>query len=294
VLRISLLRVAWVTLPLTAGPAASAALQGWADAPRVAAEVLLWLAWAGGLLATLAPRPATLTALRVIAPCFVLAAVLAAVDGAPSTVATVGALAATLLCAVLASGHDIAIAAANAMAYGDEQRFPLRVPPALYAGLLPGARLLVAAGVVAPVLLLADEQWIAGLAALMIGAPIAFFLSRSLHTLSRRWAVLVPAGFVVVDPFTLADPVLFLRERLRTVTPFGTDPAPDGFLDLRLGASAGSIAVGFDEPAELFTASRARRGGETVEATGLVVAAVRRDELLAAATARRLPVRAGT
>ena len=56
---------------------------------------------------------------------------------------------ATLVCSVLASGHDIASAAANALAYGDEQRFPFRVPPALFLGPLPIARLLVAAGVVA-------------------------------------------------------------------------------------------------------------------------------------------------
>src|SRR5262249_21846285 len=136
-----LLRVAWVTLPLTAGPAASATIASWSDAPRVAAAVLLWLAWAAGLLAPLAPRPPTLTALRVIAPTFVVTALLAAVDGSASTVAIVGALVATTVCSALASGHDIASAAANALAYGDEQRFPLRVPPALFLGPLPLARL---------------------------------------------------------------------------------------------------------------------------------------------------------
>ena len=60
-----------------------------------------------------------------------------------STVAIVGALLATVVCRALASGHDIASAAANALAYGDEQRFPLRVPPALFLGPLPLARLLV-------------------------------------------------------------------------------------------------------------------------------------------------------
>ena len=63
-LPIWLLRVAWVTLPLTAGPAASAAMRDWSDATRVVAEVLLWLAWGTGLLATLAARPDTLTASR--------------------------------------------------------------------------------------------------------------------------------------------------------------------------------------------------------------------------------------
>jgi hypothetical protein len=274
-----LLRVAWVTLPLTAGPAASAALDSWADAPRVAAATLLWLAWAAGLLATLAPRPQTLTALRVIAPAFVIAAILAAIDGSGSTLAIVGA-------------HDIASAAANALAYGDEQRFPLRVPPALFLGPLPVARLLVAAGVVAPVLLLADGDIVLGIVALVVGAALVYLLSRSLSSLSGRWAVLVPAGFVVVDPLTLADPVLFLREHVRHLAPEPATAAPPGVLDLRLGASAGSVSVRFDEEVELVRAARGRHGGATVETDEIRVAVARRDEMLTLAAGRRLPVRA--
>ena len=238
-----LLRVAWVTLPVTAGPGASASLASWSDGPRVAGAVLLWVAWAVGLLATLAPRPIMLTALRVIAPAFLIGAVLVAIDGEASTIATVGALVATLVCALLASGHDIASAAANAIVYGDEQRYPLRVPPALFLGPLPGARLLVMAGVVAPVLLLADGRVVLGVAALLVGAGVVYLLGRSLDSLSRRWAVLVPAGFVVVDPLSLADPTLFLREHVRHVAPESPAAAPDGVLDLRLGAGAG-LGVG--------------------------------------------------
>src|SRR5207245_7679130 len=87
-----LLRVAWATLPLTAGPAASAGLQDWSDGPRVVAEVLLWAAWSAGLLAVLAPRPETLTALRVVAPASLAVAVAVAIGGSPSPLATVGAL----------------------------------------------------------------------------------------------------------------------------------------------------------------------------------------------------------
>lgn len=281
-----------MTLPLTAGPAASAALDSWADAPRVAAATLLWLAWAAGLLATLAPRPQTLTALRVIAPAFVIAAILAAIDGSGSTLAIVGALGATIVCALLASGHDIASAAANALAYGDEQRFPLRVPPALFLGPLPVARLLVAAGVVAPVLLLADGDIVLGIVALVVGAALVYLLSRSLSSLSGRWAVLVPAGFVVVDPLTLADPVLFLREHVRHLAPEPATAAPPGVLDLRLGASAGSVSVRFDEEVELVRAARGRHGGATVETDEIRVAVARRDEMLTLAAGRRLPVRA--
>jgi hypothetical protein len=291
-LNVWLLRAAWLTLPLTAGPAVDAALRSWDAAPRDAAAVLLWLAWATGLLTTFAPRPQTLTAIRVIAPTFFVLAIAAAVDGAPSSVATVGAVVATAVCAVLTSGHDLALAAANSVAYGDEHRFPLRVPPALFLGPLPLARAVVAAAVVLPVLALADGDVLLGVVGLAVGAVVVFVLGRSLHSLSRRWAILVPAGFVVVDPLTLTDPHLFLRERMRRMEALATGTsAPADTLDLRLGATAGSITVEFDEVAEIVRSGRGRRGGETVRAGSICVAVVRRSELLGLAGERRLPVR---
>jgi hypothetical protein len=142
------------------------------------------------------------------------------------------------------------------------------------------------------VLLLADGEIVLGGLALVVGAGLVFLLSRSLESLSRRWAVLVPAGFVVVDPLTLADPVLFLRQHVRHLAPEGPTTVAAGTLDLRLGASAGSVSVGFDDEIELVRAARARRGGETVTTREILVAVGRRDELLRLAAGRRLPVRA--
>jgi hypothetical protein len=286
-----LLRLAWITLPLTAGPAASAALSDWSDAPRVVAEVLLWLAWGAGLLAILAPRPQALTALRAIAPAFLVFAIAAALDSRASTAATVAALIATTVTAVLVSGHDIAIAAANALAYGDEQRVPLRVPPALFLAPLPLARALVVGSVIAAPLLLADGRIVLGLVALVIGVPLLAVLGRSLHVLSRRFAVLVPAGFVVVDPMTLNDPLLFVRERITGMHAVDNDAASaHALLDLRLGATMGSVALSFNEPAEIVRAGRARRAAETVRADGILIAVVRRDEVLRLAASRRIRV----
>ena len=73
------LRVVWATLPLTAGPAAAAALRDWSDAPRIAAEALLWVTWGIGLLAAIAPRPLSLVGLRTIAPAYLVLAVVVAV-----------------------------------------------------------------------------------------------------------------------------------------------------------------------------------------------------------------------
>ncbi len=148
--------------------------------------------------------------------------------GEPSTVAAVAAVVATLVSAVLTSAHDIAIAAANAASYGDETRYPLRTPPALFLGPLPLARLLVAASFVAGPLLLADGDVVLGIVALVVAVPVVYVLGRSLLGLAGRWAVLVPVGFVVVDPFTLSDPHLFLREHLRWMAPVTAGAGPRG------------------------------------------------------------------
>ena len=286
-----LLRVAWVTLPLTAGPAAANALDSWSTGPQLVAAVLLWGAWACVLLGVLAPRPPGLTALRVVAPVFFALAVVAAVAADASTVAAVGAILATGITAVLAVTPTIAIAAANGIAYGDERRFPLKTPPVLLLGPLPLAPLLVGAGVATGPLLIAADQPVFGAITTVIGLPLAALMARALHGLSRRWVVLVPAGLVLVDPLTLPDPVLFLRERivsLRAVDPRA--PAPNGTVDLRLGGLADSLGMTLDREAEFLFTRRGVRGAVPAKGTEVRFAAVRSGELLATAAERRIRV----
>ena len=168
---------------------------------------------------------------------------------------------------------------------------PLRVPPALFLAPIPLARALVVAGVIAGPLLLADGRIVLGVVALVIGVPLVAVLARALHGLSRRWAVLVPAGFVVVDPMTLADPVLFVREHITSLRAADTTQAGPDVLDLRLGATMGSVVLSFDEAAELFRSGRGRRTTETVKTAQLMIAVVRRDEMLRTAAARRIRAR---
>jgi hypothetical protein len=52
---------------------------------------------------------------------------------------------------------------------------------------------------------LADSDVVVGLMSLVVEAVVVYVLSRSLSSLSRRWAVLVPAG-IVVDPLTSPIP----------------------------------------------------------------------------------------
>src|SRR5829696_7141283 len=245
-------RLAWSSLPLTAGPAAGDALARWSTPPRTLAEMLLWAAWATGLVALVA--------------------------------AGVGAVLVIALPAV-------SFACANAVAYGDERRYPLRTPPVLWLGPLPVAPLLAAGGLAVGPLLLADGRIGVGIVALVVGLPLGAFAARSLHSLSGRWAVLVPAGLVLVDPMTLPDPVLLLRERIEQLRAVPRrEPIPPSALDLRLGARGGSATTTLDRPAELLQTRRGLRAGAAAHPTVLCFATVYRAELLAAAAQRRIRV----
>jgi hypothetical protein len=286
-----LVRLAWASLPLTAGPAAGDALEGWSTPPRTLAEVFLWAAWAISLLALLAPHPIGLTVLRVVAPTFVVLAVLVAATGGTDATRAVVALVATAVAGALVIALPaVSFACANGVAYGDERRYPLRTPPALWLGPLPLAPLLVAAAVAGP-LLLADGRVGVGIAALVVGLAVAALAARSLHSLSRRWAVLVPAGLVLVDPMTLPDPVLFLRERVESLRSRPrVEPLPDAALDLRLGARGGSVAMTLDRQTELLQTRRGLRSSGSSQATELWFATVYSAEMLASAAQRRIRV----
>jgi len=286
-----LLRVAWLTLPFTAGPAASAALAPWAEAPRVTLAVILWAAWAVVLLAMLVPRPVSLTIARTAAPLALGGALLAALTGRPSAPETALALALTSVCAVLAARPAFGRACAQGAAYGDEERFPLQVPPALFVGVLPLAVLLVGTGVALGPVLLARGDLLAGAIAVVVGLPLAALSIRSLHLLSRRWLVLVPAGLVVADPMTLADPVLFPREHVLGLGPADPRrrPGPEA-LDLRLGAATGSCALLIDEDVAITRRSRA----DVVSTHVLLVSPVSARLLLERAGSRRIRIQRAT
>ena len=279
-------RLTWALLPVSAGSALGDALEGWSTSPARVAAVLLWTAWTVGLIALLAPRPWGLTALRVVAPAAVAAALLAVAS--TSAAAAAFAVASCALAAVLALSSPIAQAAANSAAYGDEVRYPLRTPLSLFFGPVPLAVVLVAVGVSAGPLLLADGRYVIGAIVTAAGFAVAAALARSVHALARRWLVLVPAGIVIVDPLTLVDPVLMRREQIKSVrrTPTDTAVAP---LDLRLGTPGGTIVLSLHEPLS-FARRRGRHDAELHDAETVMISTVRADALVRAAGERRLAI----
>ncbi len=278
-------RVAWAVLPATTGGAIADAIDGWPKGPARLATVLLWTAWAAGLLALLAPRPWGLTLLRIVAPL----AVVCTFGSITSTSAASAAIAvaSSVLAAALVLADPFAAAAANALAYGDEVRFPMRIPTPLLVGPVPVAIALVAAGAAVGPLLLADANIIAGIVLAIVGLPLAWLVARSLDALSRRWVVLVPAGIAIVDPLTLVDPVLVRREVVTRVHRVPGTSRPDAILDLRLGTLAGGIEILLDPPVT-FGRRRGRADAQLLDPDGVVVATTRPDAFLALAAKRRL------
>jgi hypothetical protein len=284
-----LLRVVWVLLPVTAGEELSGALHSWPDAPRLTASVMLWLLWALVLGAVMVPRPVAMTIVRIGAPLAFAVTVIAAFAAAPSTASVAVAIVMTLLACGLGLRGQFPRACAQGAAYGDEERFPLKVPPGIAWIVLPAAIVTIGAGIAVGPLLIADETWVAGIVVTVLGWPLATYVTRLVHQLSRRWIVLVPAGLVVADPLTLTDPVLFVRERIQGIGPADPTRAVSGdALDLRLGAMYGSCALLLDEEAPL--PRRVRGHGESVQAGLLLVTPADADLMLRRAAARHIAV----
>jgi hypothetical protein len=285
-----LLRAAWISLPVTAGDALAHALAPWPDGPRVVAMALLWVTWAVVLSALLVPRPAAATIARVGAPLAVAASALAVATGRTTALSGAVAVVVTVGACVLAVRGEFPRLCAQGAAYGDEERFPLKVPPAIAFLILPVTIAVVGLGTATGPLLLADQRWVAGAIATAVGLPLAVVIVRLVHQLSLRWVVLVPAGLVIADPLTLTDPVLFPRERVAGIGPAdpGRRPPPDA-VDLRLGVAFGSCAVLLTDEADI--QRRDRSGSVTVRAGLLLVAPAGASRLLERAGERRLPVR---
>jgi hypothetical protein len=276
---------AWAALLVTAGPALADALAGHGRAGQVVASTGLWAAWAGVIGALLVPRTVSLTGVRMVVPAAVPATAWAAVatggDGLRAD--AVAGLVLALVAAGITLSALVGDAFVNGSSYGDERRFPLRAPTPLLAGPIPLAWAAGVAGVVTGPLLLAAGNLPAGIPALVVGLPVAAVTARALHGLARRWLVFVPAGFVVHDPLTLAEPVLCTRHSVARVAPAlaGTEA-----LDLTAGASGLAVQVDLSAPAP---AAR-RSPAETVELTSFLVAPTRPGAVLREARRRRLPV----
>lgn len=281
------LRGAWAVLPLLAGPAFAAALDPTSGAVRTTGSVALWVVWAATLLATLVPAPVTLTLVRIVAPAAPPAAAWAALTGRPSSAAAVMGVASTVVAAALALAPAIGRAFVNAPAYPNERRHLLRLPGALVLGPVPLAWTVLVATPTAVVLLGAAGVWAGAVAALVVGGPAGVVAARSLHALTNRWVVLVPAGLVLRDAMALTEPVLFRRQLVEHLRPA---PAGTDSLDLTLGAAGLAVELVLTEKVPMTLVKPRERTGEPGASARLLFTPTRPGAVLADAAERSLPV----
>ncbi|MGH9212312.1 MAG: hypothetical protein ACRD2C_16765 [Acidimicrobiales bacterium] len=280
------MRVAWLLLPLLAGPVLADALDDASRPVQVVASTGLWAAWASVLVATMMPRTVSLTALRIVAPAAGIAVLAAVAVGHESVPWRLGGSVIVLVAVGMAFAPSTSHAFLNGSAYGDEQRFALRIPGPLLLGVVQGVWAVVVAGAVAGPLLLAAKQWVVGALVLVVGCAAVSWGTRVLHTLARRWVVLVPAGMVLHDQLALRDPVLLRRGE---VVAFGPAPAGSDALDLSRGALGLAVEVHLKDQVPLgVLADRRGRPAATVDADRLLLTPTRPGALLTAAHSRRI------
>lgn len=279
--------MAWFLLPLVAGPGLSDAVDGRSGTVQLVAEAGLWGGWALGLLATLVPSTVSLTALRILAPAAVAAALLGIASAGRWQVSAVVALGAIVVVAAVVFLPTTGDVMVNGSAYGAERRMALRAPASLVIGPVPLVWALVFAGAVTGPLLWAAGRWELGAPLTVLGLVVVVFGARSLHRLSRRWVVFVPAGFVLHDRFTLAESLMVRRGDVT-----GLGPAPsdlDGVVDLTAGAAGLALVLDLGQPAKVGIRHRSGRIDD-IEVRRVAFTPSLPGLLLREARARQFPV----
>lgn len=283
-------RALWLILPFTAGPLFAAALDD-TDRPfQLATSIGLWAIWGVVLVALMVPRTQTLTLVRIVAPSGFVAAVWAALaaQDASTVTASVG-LATTGLAALVALSAPVGDALVDGSSYGDESRFLLRTPGALLMGPIQLVWLAIAAGAVAGPVLLAAEQWIIGVIALVAGWALAYYAVPILHRLSERWLVFVPAGLVVHDKTALREPQLFRKE---TIDLFGPASVDSELEDLSLKGLGLALRAQLKEASKIIPNQRPVEGEKVTvtDISGFIVSPNRPSAVMSEASSRSIAI----
>jgi hypothetical protein len=279
-------RIAWIVVAVVGGSAVEAALDDRSSAVAWVATIGGWTLWAIAALALAIASTITLTIARVTVPLALVATFAAGLGGATAVgLLLLGGPAIVTTAAVMTA--EFGRQNVQASAYGDEERFPLRMP--VGAGLVATVAWLAwAPTTVAGPLLLAAESWIAGgvLSVLAIGGIV--LLGPRWHRLSMRWFVLVPAGVVVHDPVVLADTFPL---RTAQVASIGLAPADTDAADLTGPASGYALEVATTESVTVvFAFTPSEPNGRAIHLRSFLIAPSRPGRALRSARARGLPI----
>ena len=281
-----LARLAWILVAVIGGSAVEEAVDGRSSAVAWTAAIGGWGLWAVAALGLAIASVWSLTIVRLVAPLAVIGMIAAGIGGAPALdLILLAAPAIVAVAAVLTA--DFGRQWVQASAYGDEDRFPLRVP--VGAGLAAVVTwLLWAPAMIAGPLLVAAESWIAGVVLCVLAIAGAVLLGPRWHRLSMRWFVLVPAGVVVHDPVVLADTFPLRTGQLASI---GLASADTEAADLTGPASGYAIEIATTESVTaVFAFTPAEPNGKAIHLRSFLIAPSRPGLALRSAAARGLPV----
>jgi hypothetical protein len=279
-------RIAWIVVAVVGGSAIETAVDGRSSPVAWVAAIGGWTLWAIAALGLAIASAIALTIVRVTVPIALLATITAALGGATAVESLLlGAPAIVATAAVMTA--EFGRHYVQASAYGDEERFPLRMP--VGAGLVAiVAWVAWAPMVVAGPLLLAAESWIVGSVVSVLTVAGVVLLGPRWHRLSMRWFVLVPAGVVVHDPVVLADTFPLRTAQLVSI---GLAPADTDAADLTGPASGYALEVCTTESVTVvFAFTPSEPNGRAIHLRSFLIAPSRPGRALSAARARGLPI----
>ncbi len=289
-----LLRLLWLAMPWSVGTAAADALDACSESSARMLSAELWAAWALVLTATLVRRPWALTVVRVAVPASVGVAIGAVVAAsawdadlaAPRAAAAIaGAAIATAVALVPETGNSVV----DGLSYGNERRMLLRTPFLLVIAPVPLVWAAVVAGIAAPAVLWAIEQWIWAAVATATGLTAAVLGFRSLHQLAHRWVVFVPNGFVLHDRMATREPFLLRRADIASLgaAPADIDLAADDLVDISGNALGPVLLVAVNGQVEVVP--RTTGTAQVLSVSRVLFSPTRPGEMLAEAARRRIP-----
>lgn len=275
------LRVCWALLALTLGSAVAERSDSWDQAAQIVAQAEFWIPWACGLFALLVPRPWGIVVTRLGAATGLFATALIA-PGIDTPLALI-TLVHTGVVLGISLMPAVSMAFVNVAAYGDELRVMLRTPVAVAAFPVPLATLLCAAGFLGGPLLIAHGHTIAGIVVTVIAWGLLYITAKAMYALTQRWIVMVPAGVLYRDLWTVTDPVLMERANIVSAGLWTPDPKSpeltrDATFDGRGGHAGGVILLELATPLPFMRRSRGE--AERVDADHLLVAVSQPGETL--------------
>jgi len=279
-------RLAWILVAVTGGSAVESAVADRSSAVAWTAAIGGWGLWAVGALGLAVASVWSLTIVRTVVPLSLVATIAAGIGGVPSfDLVALGGPAVVAAAAVMTA--EFGRQWVQASAYGDEERFPLRLP--VGAGLAAIISWFVwAPALIAGPLLVAAGSWIAGVLLCVLAIAGAVLLGPRWHRLSKRWFVLVPAGVVVHDPVVLADTFPL---RTAQVASIGLASADTEAADLTGPASGYAIEVAtIESVTAVFAFTPTEPNGKAIHLRSFLIAPSRPGRALRSARARGLPV----